>query len=107
LCLFQINKNRKKAFEDYEDSDDCHLKQTGILFTFIEYPLFRFKCEPYANGIERFKYLHWGNIITINFKVNQNLTQISAELWQIILYRINPDCGEPERIFNSIENDNS
>ncbi len=44
--------------------------------------------------------------IIINFKVNENLTQISAELWQITLYSIHTECGEPEKILNSIESNN-
>ncbi len=102
MCLFQINKNRKKS--EVEDYEDCHLIQTGILFELIEYPLFRFKCKHTVSF--RYKQLHWTHTIVINFKVNENLTQISAELWQIILYRTHTDCGEPEKILSSIENNN-
>jgi hypothetical protein len=85
--------------------NDCHLIQSGILIRLIKYPLFRFKCE--FDSINEHKSLHWTDfIIIIDFKVNGNLTQISAELWQIMLYRIDPDCGEPEKILNSIESNN-
>jgi hypothetical protein len=67
----------------------------------MKYPLFRFKCNY---DIFYSKWFHWTQTINITFEANDNLTQISAELWQIRLYSIYPDCGEPEKILNSIEN---
>jgi hypothetical protein len=70
-----------------------------------KYPLFRFKCgfdDIYVYGSS-----YWTHTITIHFKVNENLTQILMELWQVMLYTIYTDCGQPEKILNSIENYNS
>jgi hypothetical protein len=70
-----------------------------------KYPLFRFNCG--FDDINVYKSSYWTNTITINFKVNENLTQILMELWQVMLYTIYTDCGQPEKILNSIENYNS
>jgi hypothetical protein len=100
LFLFQINRKTKDG--RYSSGfEDCHLIQTGFLFKFMKYPLFRFKCNY---DIFYRKWVHWTQTINITFEANDNLTQISAELWQIRLYSIYPDCGEPEKILNSIEN---
>jgi hypothetical protein len=100
LFLFQINRKTKDG--RYSSGfENCHLIQTGFLFKFMKYPLFRFKCNY---DIFYSKWFHWTQTINITFEANDNLTQISAELWQIRLYSIYPDCGEPEKILNSIEN---
>ncbi len=78
LCLFQINKNKERNQGRYYTIRDCHLIQTGVLFKLIKYPLFRFKCK---SDIFNHKQLDWTHTIIINFEVNENLTQISAELW--------------------------
>ncbi len=100
LFLFQINRKTEDGTHSIKN-EYCHLIQKGFLFEFIKYPLFRFKCN--CDNSDR-KWLNWTHIIEINFEVNPYFKQRSVELWQIRLYSIYPDCGEPEKIFNSIEN---
>jgi hypothetical protein len=100
LFLFQINRKTEDGTHPI-GNEYCRLIQKGFLFKFIKYPLFRFKCN-YDNSYR--KWLNWTHIIDINFEVNPSFKGKSAELWQIRLYSIYPDCGEPEKIFNSIEN---